>query len=783
MSRHVTPSLRPIVFAGIALLIFLAGFLSGAAPALAQSPPSVRSPAAPQPAAPPPALAIPRLTAAPEIADFAEMTPATERARELARVEGFVQRWPADGQPERMRTVAYIGYTADALHVVYLAFDPDPAALRAHLIRREDVFAVNDDAVELRLDTFGDARQSYYFVANPLGVQLDAAWPEVGGQYDESFDAVWHSRGQRTSQGFIVVMTIPFKSLRFRLDAAQSWGIYLGRWIPRTGEWTFWPRISNRQQSFLRQMARLEGLADLARGRGFQLIPYAGARAFRTIDARNAADPRIVRDASDPRAGIDAKVVLRDAFVLDLTANPDFSQVESDAPQITTNARFEVFFPEKRPFFLENAGFFQTPINLLFTRRVADPDVGARVTGRAGPWSIAWLGVDDRAPGAQLAADDPARDRRTWTSVARVSRGFSGQSSVGATVTDRRVAGRENTVGGVDARLRFGGVWTVDAQTVRSHHRSDPAASARTGSALILSASRTGRTLSTRTTFDARSPDFVTDLGFVPRTDVRELTQVVSVTDRPASTLNDWGPAVLMQRTWDYDGTPLEWRVRPSLAFNFRRSTTADVFADVSRVTLRPGDARNLTDAARFKPTTWGVTASTSPTPSWSVSSSLTLGRAINFSPAGVLAPDLGDYASGRLRVAWRPLTPLRIEHTWLRTRLDVRAGRGFTTDIVRSQWAWQFTREWSLRFIGQYDATAADPDRVSVAPRRNLNADVLLTRLINPWTALYVGVNSNQRDLELVEAAPDSRLLRRTADLRPDAWQVFIKWSQLLRW
>ena len=354
-----------------------------------------------------PTLVIPKLTAVPDFDAFVTMKPSADAIGPLVRVDSFTQRWPDDGKPERMKTIAYLGYTDDAIHVIYLAFDPEPSALRAHLIRREEVFAVNDDAVELRLDTYGDRRQSYYFVSNPLGVQLDAAWPEAGGQYDESFDMVWQSRGQRTKDGFVVMLTIPFRSLRFRPTADQRWGIYLGRWIPRAGEWNFWPPISIRQQSYLAQMAALDGIQGVTRGRGLQLIPYASFRGFRALDQRDRSRPTFVRDLADPNVGLDAKVVVRDALVVDATLNPDFSQVESDAPQITANQRFEVFFPEKRPFFLENAGFLQTPINLMFTRRIADPQVGGKLTGRLDAWSFGALGADDEAPGKRVASQRP----------------------------------------------------------------------------------------------------------------------------------------------------------------------------------------------------------------------------------------------------------------------------------------------------------------------------------------------------------------------------------------
>lgn len=738
--------------------------------------------AAQAPPAPAPALQIPRMEAPPDISDFLDMAPSPATLATMARVDNFVQRWPADGQPERFRTTAFLGYTDDALHVVYLGFDPDPDALRAHLIRREEVFSVNDDAVELRLDTFGDRRHSYYFVANPLGVQLDAAWPEFEGQYDDSFDVVWRSHGQRTDQGFVVWMSIPFKSVRFSAADVQTWGIYLGRWIPRTGEWNFWPHISNRQQSMLSQMARLEGLQGISSGRGAQVIPYASSRAFKAIDARAAGGPSFVTDTFDGGAGVDAKFVMGDA-VIDLTANPDFSQVESDAPQITTNQRFEVFFPEKRPFFLENAGFLRTPIPLLFTRRLADPSVGARVTGKFSGWTLGGLVTDDQAPGQSIASTSAFHGRRAWAAVGRVSRRLSAQSSVGALLTHRTFGDRVNTVGAIDSRVRFLRVWSVEGQWASSRWSAGGNRPTDTGSSYLLSVNRTGRTVSSATRVEGSSADFVSDLGFVPRTGYRLAVQSLTYTARPASTVNDWGPTIVAERVWAHDGTPIDWRVRPSLAFNFKKATTLNLFAERSHLTLRPGDAANVVAPLALDPDTWGVTASTSPRPAWSLSTALAYGKAVHFTPAGTHLPETGTHRSTRVTLNLRPLTPLRIDNTWLRTSLTLTGGRAFATNIVRTRIAWQFTREWSLRVIGQYDSTQVNTELTTVRPRRNFNADVLLTRLINPWTAIYLGYNGNAQNIELAQLEAGRREIRRTAGLAQDSWQVFIKWSHLFRW
>jgi hypothetical protein len=325
-------------------------------------------------------------------------------------------------------------------------------------------------------------------------------------------------------------------------------------------------------------------------------------------------------------------------------------------------------------------------------------------------------------------------------------------------------------------------VWTAEGQVAASRLRPTADASLRGGSAYFFSLVRSGRTVSSRTELDGRSPGFITELGFVPRVDVHEATQTVTYTSRPAKALNDWGPTIVLERVWAHDGTSLDWRARPSLAFNFQRSTTLGAFAQASRITLRPGDVPNLATPTALRPDTWGVNASSSPRPAWSISVSFTGGHAINFAPAGVRGLETGTHGGVRIGLGLRPLTPLRIENTWLRTSLGLDEGRAFVSDILRTQWAWQFTREWSLRFIGQYDSTRADSTLSSIAPRLNFNADVLLTKLINPWTAFYLGYNGNAQNIVLQETN-GVRSLRRADALALDGWQVFAKWSHLLRW
>ncbi len=413
------------------------------APTLQNPPPSAQEPEpviknpdirpAPRPALATPSLTIPRLATGPVLEDFLSMKPQGEIAQQMAKVTGFVQRDPHDGEKVSEETAAYLGYDQKNLYVVFVCFD-DPKKVRARLSRREDIY--DDDEVEVMLDTFHDRRRAYAFQTTPLGVQWDAIWSEatrdeISGNFDTSFDTVWDSKGKVTSRGYVVWIAIPFKSLRFPSAKQQEWGLILYRGITRKNEDAFWPQVSYKIAGRLGQAATLYGLEGISPGRSIELIPYGIMRGFRGLDQRDPYNPFFQKADAQGQIGMDAKFVIRDHFVLDMTANPDFSQVESEDPQITVNQRFEVYFPEKRPFFLENEDYFRTPLDLFFTRNIQDPSAGIRLTGKEGPYSIGLMATDDRGPGLAVPNFCPSTSPvcssdlsgvRSYFTIARASR-------------------------------------------------------------------------------------------------------------------------------------------------------------------------------------------------------------------------------------------------------------------------------------------------------------------------------------------------------------------------
>ncbi|PYX84667.1 MAG: hypothetical protein DMG68_20120 [Acidobacteria bacterium] len=188
-------------------------------------------------------ITIPRVLRPPQLEEFLEMKPSPAWEGKLAKVSGFTQRIPNDGSPSTQKTDTYLGYDDKNLYAVFVCFDTHPAKLRARLSRRDDL--IDDDSVEIMLDTFHDHRRAYTFLVNPMGVQADGIWTEGPG-FDFSFDTIWDSAAKITDQGFVVWIAIPFRSLRFASNDPQTWGILLNRGIPRNNEDTFWPPYSSR---------------------------------------------------------------------------------------------------------------------------------------------------------------------------------------------------------------------------------------------------------------------------------------------------------------------------------------------------------------------------------------------------------------------------------------------------------------------------------------------------------------------------------------------------------
>ncbi len=726
-----------------------------------------------------PAIDIPRLSRPPTLEAFLSMEPRGDVERSMVKVDGMIQQIPTDGAAASQLTEIYLGYDDENLHVVFVAFDDETAKIRANMTRRESFFG--DDLIEIMIDTFNDQRRAYAFIANPFGIQWDAIWRE-GQQFDDSFDTLWHSEGTLTRSGYVVRMAIPFKSLRFPSIESQEWGVIFVRDIPRNNESVFWPRVSSRIEGRLNQAGLMRGLERVSPGKNRQYIPYATGRSSKVLIDEDGVEPGYLRD-DEFDVGIDAKFIFKDAIVLDLTANPDFSEVESDLPQVTVNQRFEIFFPERRPFFLENADFFRTPINLLFTRRIVEPRIGSRLTGKNGPYSIGALIIDDESP-QELADGVDLGGERARFGIVRLSRDVLNQSNVGFMFTDRELKDGHNRVAGIDGRFKLNPNWIAEAQAVASRTREQDGTEL-SGPAYDLQFNRSGRVFNMHNHYHDISAGFRTQTGFVRRTDIRDIHTFPQYRFWPGGDkMVNWGPDLFLGRIYDHSGTRLDRRINPSVSFEFQRQTSFGLFYENERERVRPEDFEALTEDVDFSPIQYGAWLNTRFIDAFNLEFRVFGGTEINFVPPDGDPPGEENITSADVVLTLRPTGRLHIANTYLLTRLSDReeGGRIFTNQIFRSQWNYQWNRRLTLRLILQYDTTLIDPSRTSLEETKNFNADLLFTYLVNPWTALFVGSNGNFQNLDLNENQAGNTLTRTDDDFLNDSRQFFVKFSYLFR-
>lgn len=450
----------------------------------------------------------------------------------------LLETFPGDNAPARVRTECYLTFDADRLYVGCVAHDSAPAGIRAYITDRDGTSG--HDRIVVAFDPFNDARRAFEFGVSPLGVQSDAVYEEQAGDADPSWDAIWSSAARITDGGYVVEAAIPFKSLRFpATDGVQTWGFHARREWPRSElvqtRSFYWDRS---QACLLCQANLVTGIQGVSPGLNVELVPTLTASK---VDIREeVATGRMVGGPVHPEVGLDARWGITTDLTLNATVNPDFSQIEADAPQLDVNTRFALFFPERRPFFLEGADFFQTPIQAVFTRTVADPAFGTKLTGKVGGAAVGGMVALDEVnnllfPGNQGSAAASFAEQ-VWTAVGRYRRDVGASSTVGGLYTGRAAGEYGNHVVGADAFLRPLPALSVSAQVLHSE-TSYPGEVADEfaqptgrfgGNAAAVRLGYGTRNWSANLFGRALDPTFRADAGFVTRVDLKAVDAWVS---------------------------------------------------------------------------------------------------------------------------------------------------------------------------------------------------------------------------------------------------------------
>ncbi|MGE0440435.1 MAG: DUF5916 domain-containing protein [Gemmatimonadales bacterium] len=467
--------------------------------------------------------------------------------RQAARLTGFSQYSPADGRPAEQATTILVWYSPTALHFGVVA-EARPGTVRATLANRDRL--AEEDRIEFYLGTYNDGHQALVFAVNPLGVQQDGALAEQGRTNggregtDLSPDFVFTSKGRLTERGFEVEVRIPFKTLRYQTKDVQAWGLHVIRRIQATGHEDSWVPAVRAAPSFLGQSGTLEGLTELRRGLVMDLNPVITARATggpRAGQLDGWDYDEAAEFGGNVRWGVTPNLTLNGTF------NPDFSQVEADASQIVTDPRRALFFPEKRPFFLEGIEQFSTPNQLIYSRRIAAPVAATKLTGKVAGTTVATMFALDGKEVSRTGDDHPA------FAIARLQRDLGGGSRAGFVYTGRMEPRFTNHLSGVDTRLVLKGGTVISAQAVGS-------VTARDGVSHLaplwdVDVRRAGRTFAFSTAFEGVSDQFVAGAGFVSQPDAVQWSGGGSATGygRPGAFLARGTVGLRAAGRWIYD--------------------------------------------------------------------------------------------------------------------------------------------------------------------------------------------------------------------------------------
>ena len=400
--------------------------------------------------------------------------------RTAAMLSEFVQQSPLDGAPATEDTELYIAYDSEHIYFAFYLHYSDPSLMRASRVDRDTAW--QDDLVTVYLDTFMDQQVCYDFDLNAYNVQGDgiiSANQAEGGAIpfaDRSWEALFYSGTQIVEDGYTAEMAIPFKSFRYPErppGVEHRWGLQIVREIKgKNQESVVWAPMSRDVQSFMAQMGVLEGMTDLSTSRNLEILPSFTAIQYSSID-RETGD--FVNRGTDPEGGVNVKYGITSNLTADFTGNPDFLQIESDLPQIEVNQRFPLFLPELRPFFLEGAEIFEfvSPVDLVHTRTLVDPNTGAKLTGKVGNTTLGVMVTDDEAPGKRDDPNDPGYGRNAQVAIGRARYDLYSESHIGALVTDREFLDGYNRVGGIDGQFRLGQATRLNFVAFQSQDRDE----------------------------------------------------------------------------------------------------------------------------------------------------------------------------------------------------------------------------------------------------------------------------------------------------------------------
>ena len=670
--------------------------------------------------------------------------------REAMPITDFRQREPLEGVAATERTEVRVAWDAERLYIGVLAFDSEPDRIVARTLQRDRILQARyggprfegDDGVALILDPFDDDRNGFIFATNPNGALFDALLTDEGRQVNVDWQGVWQVAGARTAEGWSAEFSIPFRTLRHPSDG-RAWGFNVLRSVARKQEQMLWKSWDREGGGFERVSlaGRLEGLDDLPSSRlNVEAKPFV-LGAGRGAQADDGSGNLETSGTGD--VGIDLKSEVFPGLVLDVTVNTDFAQAEVDNQQVNLT-RFNLFFPERRDFFLENAGIFDfgargfggPPAYLMFfSRRIGISSQGevpivsgARLTGRTGNQTVGLLSVlTDALPGSPADPNDPTSEptapiERELFNVARVKRDVGASNYIGAMLTDRRGNGNNNTVGGVDARFFILPTLVAEGFAARSFTEGPGGEGGAYRANLNYTTDLWGifaNTFQVDEEMNAAS-------GFVNRRNVRESRISLRRSFRPGFfNLRKVDFRLSGDRITTIDGRFQDSRIGLSFGPNF--NTGDDFNLNIDRGRSQVDDAFVLAD-------TLPVPAGEYSTNEWSIRMGATDARALS----GRLNISGGDFFGGRVQrwggeLSFIPTPTIALNPGFERNKVTLPNG-SFTAEITSLRLTWALSPLMTTNAFVQYNGLT---DRIITNVRFNF--------IHRPGSDLFVVFSENR--------------------------------------
>ena len=723
------------------------------------------------------------------------------------RITEFVQQSPLEGAAASEDTEVYIAYDDEHLYFGLYAHYSEPSMMRANRVDRDQAF-FGDDLISVYFDTFLDQQRAYVFSVNGYGVQNDSILEARGGGGsgrggpsggsrggggfgrggftgvrwgDRSWDALYETGGTVVDDGWTAEMAIPFKSLRYPSNQTHRWGFQIARRIRGKDETVVWSPMSRDVSGLLPQMGVLDGLSGLSTSRNLEILPTATAIRVDSLDRSSGG----LTDEAQPEGGVNLKYGVTSNLTLDVTYNPDFSQIESDRPQIEVNQRFPLFYPEMRPFFLEGQEIFNMPgpVNFVHTRTIVDPRYGGKLTGKVGNTTMGVLVANDEAPGnlGDAFRDNDFRYGKTADVViGRVRYDLYAESHIGAIVTDREFLGGYSRLGGLDGNFRLNDATSIGFRAITSQNRDcgswggqgcQEAFDDTGGNMFDVGLRSNGRNLTYFVAGYTIDPEFDTAVGFVRRRDIKAGTGNVGYRWWPESWLINWGPTFNYTRNWSFENVLEDEMANAGVNFSFAKNIRVN--AGYSRDMERFG-------GINFDKEYYSLGGNVSTIRELSIGGFFSYGDQVRYDLSNPANSFLGTGGRGGVFMSLRPFSRLQSQVNISTSNLidPFSDTEIFDVKIYRALTTFQFTDRLLLRNILEYNTFQG-----------TMGANVLFTYRINSGTVFFIGYDDRYQQGDLIFDSANSQYAYQgnpvfyTTDLMRTNRAFFTKISYLFRY